>query len=71
MAKNEKDDLPPHWKLDGYVKRCSFCGYPFPENVLSIDQAFKEHMKTAHRPGQTSEDISQAAARVVREATKD
>jgi hypothetical protein len=65
MERNEKP-LPPHWKLDGYVKRCSVCGYPFPEDVRSIDKAFKEHMQTAHRPG-AANDTNQAAARSTRE----
>ena len=43
---------------------------PFPPDVKSIDAAFADHLRTAHRPGQTSEDFSQAAARVVREATE-
>jgi hypothetical protein len=62
--------LPPHWVLAGQVKRCSVCGYPFPAETISIDKAFKEHMRKAHQPGQTSEDSTQAALRIVREATE-
>jgi 20S proteasome alpha/beta subunit len=32
--------------------------------------AFEEHLLKAHKPGQTSEDASQAAVRIVREATE-
>jgi hypothetical protein len=32
--------------------------------------AFAEHLLKAHKPGQTSEDVNQAAARVVRETTE-
>jgi len=72
MAIKEEKGLPPHWVLDrSGVKRCSICGYPFPDKVLSIDKAFKEHFAQAHKPGQTTEDSSQAALRVVREATED
>jgi len=57
--------------LDGKVRRCSVCGYPFPPDVQpSIDVAFTEHLMKAHKPGQTTEDSSQAALRVVREATE-
>lgn len=71
--KSKRKELPPHWKLDGEVKRCSVCGFPLqvvgtPGNVEEI---FKEHLLKSHRPGQTSEDANQAAFRVVREATKD
>ena len=60
----------PHLIADGDVKRCSVCGYPFlADEMASIDPAFAEHLRKAHKPGQTSEDFNQAAARVVREAT--
>ena len=36
-----------------------------------MSKAFVEHVLKAHQPGQTSEDSSQAALRVVREATED
>ncbi len=35
-----------------------------------MQSAFAEHLRKAHRPGQTTEDSSQAALRVVREATE-
>ena len=55
---------------DGSLKRCSICKYPFPPDVEpSVDRAFTDHLLRAHKPGQTSEDFSQAAVRVVREAT--
>jgi hypothetical protein len=32
--------------------------------------AFAEHLLKAHMPGQKTEDVNQAAARIVREATE-
>ncbi len=52
------------------AQRCSICKMPFPPDALpSQDEAFAEHVRRAHRPGQTTEDFSQAAVRIVREAT--
>ncbi len=63
--------LPPHWVLDGNVKRCSVCGHPLlPQVEVSIDAVFAEHVRTAHQPANTSEDVNQAAARMVRETTE-
>lgn len=60
----------PHLIPDGNLQRCSVCGYPFETDVRpSMSAAFAEHLSKAHKPGQTTEDISQAAFRVVREAT--
>ena len=68
MAKPESD---PSLIPDGNLKRCSVCGYPFAADVHpSMSVAFAEHLLKAHQPGQTSEDVSQAATRIVREATK-
>jgi hypothetical protein len=39
--------------------------------MASIDTAFAEHLRKAHLPGQTTEDSSQAALRIVREATEE
>jgi hypothetical protein len=62
----------PHLIPDGNLKRCSVCGYPFQPDVQpSMSVAFADHLSEAHKPGQTTEDVNQAAARVVREATKD
>jgi hypothetical protein len=45
---------------------------PIPADAQpSQDEAFAEHVVKAHRPGQTTEDASLAALRVVREATED
>src|ERR1019366_5243442 len=56
---------------DGELKRCSICGYPFPPDAEpSVDRAFKDHLLKAHKPGQTTEDVNQAAARIVRETTE-
>src|ERR1017187_1433536 len=53
------------------LKRCSVCGHPFEPDVQpSMSVAFSDHLSKAHRPGQTSEDFSQAAVRVVKEATE-
>jgi hypothetical protein len=53
------------------LKRCSVCGYPFPPDVEpSVDRAFADHLLKAHKPVQKSEDVNQAAARIVREATE-
>jgi len=53
------------------ARRCSVCKMPFPSDAKpSVDKAFAEHVIKAHRPGQTSEDSSQAALRIVREANE-
>jgi hypothetical protein len=68
----EAHTCSPRLIADGNLKRCSICGYPFEPDVHpSMSVAFAEHLSKAHQPGQTSEDFSQAAVRVVREATKD
>jgi hypothetical protein len=55
--------------MDG-VKRCSICKRPFlPDVKPSPSVAFAEHVLKAHQPSQTYEDLSQAAARIVREMT--
>ena len=67
-----KDTPPPQLIADGNLKRCSVCGYPFQADVKpSMSVAFAEHLLKAHEPGQKSEDVNQAAARIVREGTKD
>jgi len=44
---------------------------PFPPDAPpSQEEAFAEHVRRAHRPGQTSEDVNQAAFRIVREAAE-
>ena len=63
--------LPPRLIADGNLQRCSVCGYPFPADVHpSMSVAFSDHLSKAHKPGQTSEDVNQAAARIVKEATE-
>ena len=65
--------LPPHLMTDrsNNVKRCSVCGHPFESDAQpSVSKAFAEHVLKAHRPGQTSEDVNQAAARIVGETTE-
>jgi hypothetical protein len=52
------------------AQRCSICKMPFPSDAQpSLDRAFSEHVITNHRSGQTSEDVNQSAARIVRETT--
>jgi hypothetical protein len=61
----------PRLIADGNLERCSVCGYPFPADIKpSMSVAFADHLRKAHKPGQTTEDVNQAAARVVREATE-
>ena len=61
----------PRLKADGKLQRCSVCGYPFPADVHpSMSVALAEHLSKAHKPGQTTVDVNQAAARIVREATE-
>jgi hypothetical protein len=65
-----KDELPPRLVAAGNMKRCSVCGYPFQQDVKpSMSVAFAEHLLKAHKPGQTSKDVNEAAARIVGEAT--
>jgi hypothetical protein len=53
--------LSPQLVADGNLKRCSVCGYPFQPDVKpSMSVAFADHL-LAHKPGQTSEDVNQAA----------
>src|SRR5271157_5025358 len=61
----------PRLIRDGNLMRCSVCGYPFPADVHpSMSVVFAQHLLKAHQPGQTTEDSSQAALRIVREATE-
>jgi hypothetical protein len=61
----------PHLISDGHEKRCSVCKHPFVQDgVHSIEAAFAKHVSAHHKPGQATEDASQAAVRVVREATE-
>ncbi len=67
----KRQQSKPRLIRDGNLERCSVCGYPFPADVHpSMSVAFAEHLLKAHQPGQTTEDSSQAALRVVREATE-
>jgi hypothetical protein len=67
MAKTE-----PHLIRDGNLQRCSVCGFPFDADIHpSMTVAFAEHLLKAHMPGQKTEDVNQAAARIVRESTRD
>jgi hypothetical protein len=63
--------LGPHLISAGItLRRCSVCGHPFSTDEPDMESAFAEHVRKAHKPGQTTEDSSQAALRVVREATE-
>ena len=67
-----KTKMPPHLIADGRLQRCSVCKQPFfPNAQPTVEAAFAKHVLAHHQPGQTSEDVNQAAARIVREATKD
>ena len=69
MAKQPPSE--PHLIRSGNLDRCSICGYPFQRDVRpSVNVCVCEHLLKAHQPGQTTEDSSQAALRVVREATE-
>ena len=69
MAK--KNRAVPHLIHGKNSDRCSVCGCPFPRDAHpSPNVAFAQHLVKAHQPGQTTEDSSQAARRVVREATE-
>lgn len=60
----------PNLIRDGNLERCSECGYPFAADVKpSMSVAFAEHLSKMHEPGQTSEDVNQTAARIVRESS--
>lgn len=64
--------LPPNLIEYQGAKRCSVCKTPFDPDVKpSLSVAFTTHVREAHRPGQTSEDVNQAPVRIVRETTKD
>jgi hypothetical protein len=65
-------NMPAHLVDDHGVKRCSVCKMPFSLDAQpSQSKAFVAHVLKAHKPGQTPEDSSQAALRIVREATED
>ncbi len=67
----EKKSGDPHLIADGNLQRCSVCGFPFDSDEKpSMSVAFAEHLSKAHKPGQTNEDVNQAAARIVRETTE-
>ncbi len=67
----DKTPRSPHLVSAGVtLKRCSVCGHPFSPDEPDMDRAFADHIRKAHQPGQTTEDSSQAALRVVREATE-
>lgn len=56
---------------DNGTGRCSICKMPFVHDINpTMSEAFAEHVRKAHRPGQTTEDVNQAAARIVRETTE-
>jgi len=71
MTNKYKAKVPPHPIPDGSGHRCSVCGYPFGKDVYpSLEAAFAEHLKNSHQPGKTTEDVNQAAGRIVRETTE-
>jgi rubrerythrin len=71
LADRGKSKTEPRLIADGKLERCSVCGYPFEADVKpSMSCAFAEHVLKTHRPGQTSEDVNQAAARIASETTE-
>ena len=72
LAHLGKKNVPvPHLISDGRLKRCSVCKHPFfLDGVHSIESVFAQHVSAHHNSGQTSEDVNQAAARIVRETTE-
>jgi hypothetical protein len=61
-------------KFTGYY-RCSQCKVrfkPHPSNQEAMTQEFFAHLRDAHPPKKKAarEDVNQAAARVIREATE-
>jgi hypothetical protein len=62
----------PHLIEYQAATRCSVCKMAFPsDSQPSVNEAFAHHVSKAHKRGQTMEDFSQAAVRIVREATED
>jgi hypothetical protein len=54
------------------AKRCPICDMPFfPSDKPSMQEALENHVEKQHQRGQTSGDVNQAAARIVREDTKE
>jgi len=71
MAKKVKYSAPAHLISDGRFQRCSVCKVPFlTVSDRSFAEDFANHVKRLHQPGQTSEDVNQAAARIVGETTQ-
>jgi predicted small metal-binding protein len=71
IADRGKSKIEPQLIADGNLQRCSGCGYPFQaDEKPSVSVAFAEHLMKAHKPGQTSEDVNQAAARIASETTE-
>jgi hypothetical protein len=63
--------IQPHLIDYQGAHRCSICKMPFsPDASPFQEQAFAEHVRKAHRPGQTSEDVNQGAARIVNQTTR-
>jgi adenylosuccinate lyase len=71
MAKEKaKEKLPARLIPDGRFQRCSVCQMPFlTELDRSLPEDFANHVKRLHHLGQTSEDVNQTAARIVRTTT--
>jgi cytochrome c-type biogenesis protein CcmH/NrfF len=71
MAKKKaKENLPARLISDGRFQRCSVCHTSFlTESERSLSDDFANHVRRLHQPGQTAEDVNQAAAPVVGEST--
>jgi hypothetical protein len=70
--KKAQDKLRLHLIRDGRFQRCSICKMPFlSESDRSLPEDFASHVKRLHQPDETSEDLKQAAAVIVRDDTDD
>jgi hypothetical protein len=65
------NDRIPEFVEFGGAKRCPICNMPFsPSDKPPMQEVLENHIEKQHRPGQKSEDSSQAALRIVRGATE-
>ena len=53
-----------------YCSECKELFKPNPSNHGEMRQTFRFHVAAKHKPTRGKEDVNQAAARVVREATE-
>jgi len=59
IADQDPNKAEPRLIADGDLRRCSVCGHPFESDVQpTMSVAFAEHLRKAHKPGQTSESMN-------------